>query len=160
MPPARAQRQTTSLILGVALLLGGSVGYMVYTTVAAGDAVEYFEEVDAAIADLRRDPATRRRVRLHGNVVAGTIQQRPGSLDHRFAIFHGAEWTDVTHRGILPDTLRDCTEVVVNGRFAAADGRRFVAEKVTGKCPSKYDERQHTTGCGEPLRPLIAAARR
>lgn len=156
----RQQRGSALLIAGVALLLAGSVGYMIYTTVAAGDAVEYFEEVDQAIRDLRRERSLQRRVRLHGNVVAGTVQQRPGSLDHRFAIFHGGEWTDVTHRGILPDSLRDCAEVVVNGRFATPDGRRFAAEKVTGKCPSKYDERQHTEGCGAALRQQVVAARR
>lgn len=154
--PRRRRRSPALVALVAVLVIGGSVAYMIYSTMSGGTALEYYMSVDEALQ--QRSDLTGKLVRLHGRVVAGTLQKKPGSLDHRFAIFAGGRWAEVHYRGLLPDAFKDCAEIVVNGRFedrAAA----FAAAKVVAKCPSKYDVKRGPAECGEALRPLVMAGR-
>ena len=100
-----------------------------------------------------------RRLRLHGNVVKGTIQKKKGSMSYRFALYHGDRWVEVTYTGMVPDTFRDCAEVVARGRLSR-DGSRFTADQLTAKCPSKYDMKQRSRGCGDAIQHKVLAQRR
>jgi cytochrome c-type biogenesis protein CcmE len=127
-------------------VVGGGVGYMIYTTVSSGTALEYFKHVDEVVTEPSRWKD--QRLQVHGNVVAGSVLKRPGALDYRFALHRGGHWLDVTYSGIVPDNFKDCAELVVKGKLVGA--HRFLANEISAKCPSKYDE-QRTTGCGEEL---------
>ena len=144
--------------LAVALsvaVVGGGFGYAVYTTVASGEALEYYKHVD----EIMQAPATwrGRRVKLHGNVVAGTIVKRGGSLDFKFALHRQGKWVEVTYRGIVPDAFKDCAELVVTGELA--DDQTFKADMISAKCPSKYDGKRKPGVCGEAHREQVLAHR-
>lgn len=154
---ARRRRRNPAIVALLAVLLvGGSVAYMIYSTMSGGTALEYYMSVDEAMT--QRGELSGKLVRLHGRVVAGTLQKKPGSLEHRFAIFAKDRWAEVNYRGLLPDAFKDCAEVVVNGRFAEG-GEAFSAAKVVAKCPSKYDVKRGPASCGEALRAHVMASR-
>jgi cytochrome c-type biogenesis protein CcmE len=139
--------------LTVAVLLG-AVGYMVFTTISSGSALEYFKHVEEVVRDPK--PWLGQRLQVHGNVVAGTILKRDGSLDYKFGLYRGDEWMDVSFTGLVPDNFKDCAELVVTGKLL--EQRRFHAEELSAKCPSKYDN-QRTPGCGESLTAKVKSAR-
>lgn len=144
----------TKIALTVAVLAGG-VGYMVYTTVSSGTALEYFKHVEEVVA--RPGEWQAQRVQLHGNVVAGSILKRPGSMDYKFALHRAGSWVEVTYSGLVPDNFRDCAELVVKGKLV--EPRRFSGDEISAKCPSKYDGKRQT-GCGAELTAQVLAARK
>ncbi|MCC6746207.1 MAG: cytochrome c maturation protein CcmE [Deltaproteobacteria bacterium] len=154
--PSRRRRRTL-LFAGIsAAVVSAAVIFVVMTTVSSGGALEYFKSVDEVAKDA---PAWKgRRVRLHGNVVSGTIQKKRESMDYRFAVHRGNRWVEVTYTGLVPDTFKDCAEVVVTGQLRP-DGKIFAAESIAGKCPSKYDQNQRATGCGEGMKADVLAQR-
>ena len=137
------------------LVVGGGVSYMVYTTVASGEALEYYKHVDE-IMDAPTDWRGR-RVQLHGNVVAGTIVKRGGSLDFRFALHREGKWVEVTYKGIVPDAFQDCAELIVKGELQ--EDQTFKADMISAKCPSKYDGKRRPGVCGETHRDKVLAHR-
>jgi cytochrome c-type biogenesis protein CcmE len=143
----------TKVGLTVAVVLG-AVGYMIFTTVSSGSALEYFKHVEEVAAEPAR--WTGQRLQVHGNVVRGTILKRDGSLDYRFALFRQGQWLDVIYSGLVPDNFKDCAELVVTGKLT--EPRRFHAEEVSAKCPSKYDGKRQS-GCGEELLAVVQAYR-
>jgi cytochrome c-type biogenesis protein CcmE len=76
------------------------------------------------------------RMRVGGNVEAGSIQHLPGRID--FVLQEQGQTMHVSYvgRDPLPDTFKDGAQALVEGR-AMPDGR-FVAEQVQAKCASKY----------------------
>jgi cytochrome c-type biogenesis protein CcmE len=80
--------------------------------------------------------ARQQRMRVGGNVEAGSIQHLPGRID--FALQEQGKTMSVSYvgRDPLPDTFKDGAQALVEGR-AMPDGR-FVAEQVQAKCASKY----------------------
>ena len=79
----------------------------------------------------------RQRIRVGGDVEAGSIQRMAGRVD--FVIKAEGRTLPVSYvgRDLLPDTFRDGAQCLVEGR-AMPDGR-FVAEQVQAKCASKYE---------------------
>lgn len=136
-------------------VVGLAVGYLVVSTVSGGEALEYYKHVDEVMAA----PAdwTGRKVQLHGNVVQGSILKKRGTMDFRFAMHKHRRWLEVTYSGLVPDAFKDCAELVVHGKLGA--DRVFRATSISAKCPSKYEGKLRTEGCGETLLPEVAAAR-
>jgi len=135
---------TAGLLGGLTLL----VVYLILSAVREGQAFEYFKDVDEIIAT--KSEWVGKPLRIHGNVVKGSIQRKKTGLDYRFAIHSRGQWLRVHYQGIVPDTFKDCAEVVVKGQI---DPKTSVIESksITAKCPSKYDEKQRLSGCGEAL---------
>ncbi|MGO9641967.1 MAG: cytochrome c maturation protein CcmE [Candidatus Acidiferrales bacterium] len=81
--------------------------------------------------------ARHQRIRVGGDVKAGTIQHLSGEVD--FVLQEQGNTLSVSYIGSdpLPDTFKDGAECLVEGH-AASDGR-FVADKVQAKCASKYE---------------------
>jgi cytochrome c-type biogenesis protein CcmE len=81
--------------------------------------------------------ALRQRIRVGGDVEAGSIQRLPGRID--FVLKAEGQVLPVSYVGNdpLPDTFRDGAQCLIEGR-AMPDGR-FVAEQVQAKCASKYE---------------------
>jgi cytochrome c-type biogenesis protein CcmE len=80
--------------------------------------------------------ARQQRMRVSGNVEAGSIQHLPGRID--FVLQEQGQTMNVSYvgRDPLPDTFKDGAQALVEGR-ARPDGS-FVAEQVQAKCASKY----------------------
>lgn len=77
------------------------------------------------------------RIRVGGDVAAGTIQHLPGRVD--FVLKAEGKTLPVSYVGAdpLPDTFKDGAQCLVEGK-AMPDGR-FVAEQIQAKCASKYE---------------------
>ena len=94
--------------------------------------------------------ALHQRIRVGGDVQAGSIQHLPGRVD--FVIKAEGRSLPVSYVGKdpLPDTFKDGAQCLVEGR-PMPDGR-FVAEQVQAKCASKYEAapEQNSTSAPQP----------
>jgi cytochrome c-type biogenesis protein CcmE len=130
--------------LSVAVVAAG-VGYMIYSTISSGEALEYYKHVNEVTHAPERWQG--HRLQLHGNVVAGSILRKKGTLDFKFAVHKGGEWVDVHYKGLIPDAFKNCAELIVKGKLK--DNRTFKAETISAKCPSKYAGKMRREGCGD-----------
>ena len=119
-------------ILIGASLVALSLGYLVWTASRAN--LVYYYEIAEARAAVRPD----QQVRLAGDVVGGTVRRTPGTarLDFEIQDAAGAHRVPVTYAGIVPDIFAPGIQVVVEGTFDR--GGTFRADRLTAKCPSKY----------------------
>lgn len=81
--------------------------------------------------------AMHQRMRVSGNVRAGTIEHVAGRVDFVLEEQGRALPVSYTGRDPLPDTFKDGAQALVEGRLNP-DGR-FNAEQVQAKCASKYE---------------------
>ncbi len=81
--------------------------------------------------------ALHQRLRVGGDVKAGSIQHYSGRVD--FDLVEQGKSLPVSYVGTdpLPDTFKDGAQCLVEGKVQP-DGR-FVAETVQAKCASKYE---------------------
>jgi cytochrome c-type biogenesis protein CcmE len=129
----------TSLVL--ALAFGG----LLWTTLSEG--TEYYKHVDEVMADPQ--PWYGKKLQLHGHVVDGSILRKRDSLDYRFRVHANGQSVGASYTGIVPDTFKDGSEVVIKGTLGP-DG--FVVEPngVMAKCPSKYEASATGPGASRP----------
>jgi cytochrome c-type biogenesis protein CcmE len=118
----------TCVVLVVAL------GGLLYTTLSEG--TEYYKHVDEVMAD----PAAwyGKNLQLHG-FVQGEPARKRDSLEYRFDVQSNGKIVRAYYTGIVPDTFKAESEVVLKGQLEK-DGTFHVAKDgVMAKCPSKYD---------------------
>jgi cytochrome c-type biogenesis protein CcmE len=127
MNQKRAQVGLTVLVLATAF------GVLMYTSL--GESMQYYKYADEVMAS----PAEwhGKKLQVHGYVVAGSIARKPESLEYRFDMQRNGKVMRAYYNGIVPDTFKDDSEVVLTGQLSA-DG--FHAHEMTAKCPSKYEE--------------------
>jgi cytochrome c-type biogenesis protein CcmE len=113
-----------------AAVLVGAVCLLFYLTMKSD--VEFYKHVDEVMVS--PDQWYGKPLQLHG--FAADVQTRPDTLDYRFQIKNGAYAVNAMYTGVVPDTFKDGSEIVLAGRLAA-DG--FHAKSITAKCPSKYE---------------------
>ncbi len=75
-------------------------------------------------------------VQVNGQVTPGSVEQEPGSLILRFSISEDGESLPVVYHGVVPDTFKVGSDVVVEGHLNSAG--IFQANTILTKCPSKY----------------------
>lgn len=82
-------------------------------------------------------PALHERMRVSGNVRAGSISHTDGRIN--FILEEQGKDLRVSYvgRDPLPDTFKDGAQALVEGRLMPQG--RFVAEQVQAKCASKYE---------------------
>ena len=82
-------------------------------------------------------PALHQRLRVGGDVRAGSIQHYSGRVD--FDLVEQGKTLPVSYVGTdpLPDTFKDGAQCLVEGKVQP--NGRFVAETVQAKCASKYE---------------------
>ena len=117
----------TSAVL--ALAFGG----LLWSTL--GEATEYYKHVDEVMGAPAQWEG--KRLQLHGFVV-GPVFRKPDTLDYRFQIQNKGQVVWAQYSGIVPDTFKTESEVVLKGTL---NGDQFHVEPngVMAKCPSKYD---------------------
>jgi cytochrome c-type biogenesis protein CcmE len=130
-----AKLGATGLVLAVAL------GTLLWSSLSEG--TEYYKHVEEVMSS--PEDWYGKRLQLHGFVVEDSIMRRRDSLDYRFRITNNGAAVDATYTGIVPDTFKNGSEVVVKGTLGP-DG--FVVEKdgVMAKCPSKYEAKTAPVG--------------
>ena len=116
----------TSLVLVLAL------GGLLYSTLSEG--TEYYKHVEEVMGNPTAWHG--KNLQLHGYVVKDSIMRKRDSLEYRFKVQNKGAVVDATYTGIVPDTFKDDSEVVLTG-VLTKDG--FVASDMTAKCPSKYE---------------------
>jgi len=118
-----------------AVVIGGSLAALLATT--ARENAQYYKKVDEVMPDAAAWYG--KGLQLHGYVVDGTIQRRPNSFDHRFQIKNGDSVVLASYTGVLPDTFKDGSEVVLKGRLTP-QGFQVEPNGVMAKCPSRYEQ--------------------
>ena len=118
-------------------LVGAAIAYLIYTGVT--DATMYYLTVSELKSAIETgDVSYDENMRLHGKVVTGSIERGDvGSLRIQFLAHEGGIQAPVVYTGVVPDTFRDDSEVVLEGGY----GRNgtFHAHTLYAKCPSKYE---------------------
>ncbi len=108
-------------------------GGLLYSTLSEG--TEYYKHVDEVMAN--PDTWYGKALQLHG-FVNGEPGRKRDSLDYEFYVQNKGKVVRAYYTGIVPDTFKDQSEVVLKGRLTS---QGFMVEKdgVMAKCPSKYD---------------------
>ena len=117
-----------------AVVLLSAFTFLMWTSLR--DGAQYFKHVDEVMAD--RQAWEGKPLQLHGYVIPGSIMQRPNTLDYRFKVQSKGTVVGASYTGIVPDTFKDGSEVVVKGTLAP-DGFTVEPNGVMAKCPSKYE---------------------
>lgn len=121
------------------LVLTAALGGLLYATLEEG--TEYYIHVD----EVMQDPAAwqGKRLQLHGFVA--DLRQRPNTLDYKFNVQFNGKVIQATYTGVVPDTFKNESEVVLKGRLS---GNGFAVDPngVMAKCPSKYNPQSPAAG--------------
>jgi cytochrome c-type biogenesis protein CcmE len=116
------------------LVLTMTFGFLLYTTMAEG--TEYYKHVDEVMA--QPDQWYGKKLQLHGFVVPGSINWKPGTLDYWFQVQSNGQIVSATYTGVVPDTFKSDSEVVLKGMLSS-EGFKVQPNGVMAKCPSKYE---------------------
>ena len=110
-----------------------------------GEGAEYYKHVDEARSSQAH--LLGKRLRVHGNVVDGTLVHQAGTLYYRFTLESKAPREHATmavdFHGIPPDLFKPGAEVIAAG-VLSTDGM-LRSDRIETKCPSKYE-----TQAGKP----------
>ena len=121
------------------LVLTAALGGLLYATLE--DGTEYYIHVD----EVMQDPAAwqGKRLQLHGFVA--DLRQRPNTLDYKFNVQNNGKVIQATYTGVVPDTFKNESEVVLKGRLTN-EGFAVEPNGVMAKCPSKYNPQSPAAG--------------
>ena len=119
--------------IGVTTLVLATVfGILLYTTL--GESMQYYKYVDEIVGS--QQDWSGKKLQVHGYVVPGSIGKKADRLEYRFDIQRNGKTMRAFYTGIVPDTFKDDSEVVLTG-VLTKEG--FMANDMTAKCPSKYE---------------------
>ena len=124
----------TSLVLLLAF------GGLLWSTLR--EDVEYYKHVEEVMVN--PEAWQGKKLQLHGFVVPDSILRRRDSLDYRFKVQNKGMIVSAMYNGIVPDTFKDESEVVLKGTLHG-DGFHVEANGVMAKCPSKYEAKRSGT---------------
>lgn len=115
------------------LVLGGLI-YLISTAVT--NTTMYYVTVDEALAQGLVEPG--KRMRLNGNVMAGSIEWSPRDLVLAFAV-EGEEGGVIgaVYRGPRPDNFEPGVPAILEGSFD--ENGIFQVETLMLACPSKFE---------------------
>ncbi len=116
------------------LVLAMTFGALLYTTMAEG--TEYYKHVDEVM--VQPDAWYGKKLQLHGFVVPNSIARKPNTLDYWFQVQSNGKIVSATYTGVVPDTFKSDSEVVLKGTLSSA-GFSVAPNGVMAKCPSKYE---------------------
>ena len=127
MKPKAIKIAVTAAVLTLGL------GGLFYSTLHEG--TEYYVHVD----EVMTDPGAwqGKRLQLHGFVVDKSIFVKPDTLQYKFQIQNKGSVVPASYTGIVPDTFKDGSEVVLKGQLGP-HGFSVEPNGVMAKCPSKY----------------------
>ena len=106
---------------------------LLYSTLNEG--TEYYKHVEEVMVNPTAWEG--KRLQLHGFVVDDSIMRKPDTLDYLFKIQNNGSVVTARYTGVVPDTFKNGSEVVLKGRLGP-DGFKVEPNGVMAKCPSKY----------------------
>lgn len=128
--------KTLKIVLSGAVFALALSGLM-YTTLSEG--TEYFKNVDEVMSEPTAWHG--KKMNLHGFVVEKSILRKPDTLEYRFQVQSNGKVMPVHYTGVVPDTFKDGSEVVLKGHLSEK-GFLVAPNGVIAKCPSKYEEQK------------------
>jgi cytochrome c-type biogenesis protein CcmE len=128
-----SQRTIRTAISAVVILaaIGGLMA------LSLGETAAYYKHVDEVMA--APDQWYEKNLQLHGHVVNGSIMRRPNTLDYKFKVHANGKVVEATYTGVVPDTFKDGSEVVLKGRLSPAGFAVQPKDGIMAKCPSRYE---------------------
>jgi len=116
------------------IVLVGAFSGLLYSTLQ--DGTEYYKHVE----EVMDKPSIwyGKKLQLHGFVVPESIMRRRDTLDYRFKIQSNGAVVAAQYTGVVPDTFKNNSEVVLKGTLGP-DGFTVAPNGVMAKCPSKYE---------------------
>lgn len=129
----KAATSKTAKIAITGVVLATAFGVLLYSSL--GDSLQYYKYVDEVMVE----PASwhGKNLQVHGIVVPDSIARKDNTLEWRFQLQRNGKVLTAYYTGIVPDTFKADSEVVLTGTM---DERGFHATEMTAKCPSKYEE--------------------
>ncbi|HUY13028.1 MAG TPA: cytochrome c maturation protein CcmE [Terriglobia bacterium] len=120
-------------------MLKFGIGIGIVLAVVAYEAISGFQQNEVyyvSVNEILAGKSRHQRVRVGGVVAPGSIERQGDTL--KFKLAQGAEALPVVYVGsdTLPDTFRDGSQAIVEGRYS--NGGMFRATEVQAKCASKY----------------------
>ncbi len=132
-PPRRSRRAKWAT--GISLIVAGIVGLAAWA-VTSPDAVAYYK-TPSEIAD--GTGIAGRNVRVGGRVAEGSLDRAGPRVS--FVITDGRQQVPVRYAGEVPDTLKEGTDAIAEGRIV---GATLVAKRIQAKCSSKFVPKDKT----------------
>jgi cytochrome c-type biogenesis protein CcmE len=120
-------------IAATAAILVVAFAGLLYSTLNEG--TEYYKHVEEVMTNPTAWEG--KRLQLHGFVVDDSIMRKPDTLDYLFKIQSNGSVVTARYTGVVPDTFKNGSEVVLKGRLGP-DGFKVEPNGVMAKCPSKY----------------------
>jgi cytochrome c-type biogenesis protein CcmE len=112
------------------LVIAAAFGVLLYSTL--GESAQYYKHVDEVM--VQPDAWYGKPLQIHG--YAKNVSRKRDSLEYRFEMESKGHVVQASYTGIVPDTFKNDSEVVLSGTLGP-DG--FHATGMTAKCPSKYE---------------------
>ena len=119
--------------LSAAVVIAALAGLM---SMSLGETAAYYKHVDEVMTS--PDQWYDKNLQLHGHVVDKSIMRRPNTLEYRFQVEANGKVVTANYTGIVPDTFKGGSEVVLKGRLSS-QGFHVEPDGVMAKCPSKYE---------------------
>jgi len=128
----KAARSRVGRVVLTGVVLATAFGVLLYSSL--GESLQYYKYVDEVMAE----PAAwhGKNMQVHGTVVPDSIGRKDNTLEWRFDLQRNGKVLRAYYTGIVPDTFKADSEVVLTGTL---DDNGFHAREMTAKCPSKYD---------------------
>jgi cytochrome c-type biogenesis protein CcmE len=126
-------KKTTRALVST-IVIGGALALLL--SLSLSEAAQYYKHVDEVMVSPEQWYG--KNLQLHGFVVDDSHLVNPKTLEHRFSVRTGAHVVNATFTGVVPDTFKDGSEVVLTGRLSPS-GFQVAPGGVMAKCPSKYE---------------------
>ena len=134
----KQKNQRIIYIIGF-LVLSLGVGYLIFT--GFNNNSVYFLHVSEALA---KGPQNIGKARLFGKVHEDYTLENDSEAGVKFELADKENATKsipVEYKGVLPDSFKPGTEVIVKGSMKKTEGV-FLARQLMTKCPSKYEKKK------------------
>jgi len=119
------------IFAGAIVLL--AMGFLIY--MGLSQFATYYYTVSEFLAE--GESISGKQVRVAGQVVPDSVKQDTENFTLSFTITDGETTLPVVYQGVVPDTFKAGTDIVVEGK--SDQQGVFHASKLITKCPSKYE---------------------
>jgi cytochrome c-type biogenesis protein CcmE len=126
-------KRTVRVVLSTVIIAGALV-LLLFSS--ATESAAYYKMVDEVMVSPEQWYG--KPMQLHGHVVEGSMEWRKGTLDRRFKVKGAEHVVQASYTGVVPDTFKDGSEVVMKGKLGP-NGFEVEAGGIMAKCPSKYE---------------------
>lgn len=120
-------------VLFAGVVVAVAIGFLVY--IAVSQFATYYLTVSEFVE--RGDSVYDKQVKVAGQVVPESIDRDTENFTLSFILADGNASLPVVYKGVVPDTFKPDSDVVVDGKLDAQGV--FQASKLITKCPSKYE---------------------